>query len=231
MKSNKGPVPELDAMKGDDLPEGWIWNNLENVCDIKSGCAFSSKDFRDNGVVAIKISNIGYGDFLWKNQEFLPEDFLKKYSDFIVSPKDLLIALTRPITNDTVKICLYPTDAPIGLLNQRVATLKPSNKYEKKLLLYYLQSNLFKEQISSGLTETLQPNLSPLKLGKFFIPLPPLNEQQFIVARVEALLMHVNAARDRLSRVPLIMKKFRQAVLAAACSGGLTEGWREEHEA
>ena len=67
------------------------------------------------------------------------------------------------------------------------------------------------------------------KLKNIPIPLPPLAEQQRIVARVEALLTQVNAARDRLSRVPLIMKKFRQAVLAAACSGRLTEGWREEN--
>ena len=63
---------------------------------------------------------------------------------------------------------------------------------------------------------------------KYSFP-PPLTEQQRIVARVEALLSHVNAARDRLRRVPLIMKKFRQAVLAIACSGRLTEGWREEN--
>jgi type I restriction enzyme S subunit len=61
------------------------------------------------------------------------------------------------------------------------------------------------------------------------IPLPTIAEQQRIVARVEALLSHVNAARDRLNRVPLMIKKFRQAVLAAACSGRLTERWREEN--
>jgi type I restriction enzyme S subunit len=33
--------------------------------------------------------------------------------------------------------------------------------------------------------------------------------------------------RARLARVPLILKRFRQAVLAAACSGTLTAGWRE----
>jgi type I restriction enzyme S subunit len=61
------------------------------------------------------------------------------------------------------------------------------------------------------------------------VPLPPLAEQQRIIASVEALLMHVNTARDQLCRVPLIMKKFRQAVLAAACFGRLTEDWREEN--
>ena len=58
------------------------------------------------------------------------------------------------------------------------------------------------------------------------IPLPPLAEQKRIVAKIEQLLARVNATRERLAKVPTILKRFRQAVLAAACSGQLTEDWR-----
>ncbi len=61
------------------------------------------------------------------------------------------------------------------------------------------------------------------------IPLPPLAEQRRIVAKVEQILARVNAARERLGRVPATLKRFRQSVLAAACSGRLTADWREEH--
>src|SRR5262249_2243676 len=56
--------------------------------------------------------------------------------------------------------------------------------------------------------------------------LPPLAEQQRIVAKVEALLVRVNTARQRLTKVPAILKRYRQSVLAAACDGRLTEDWR-----
>src|SRR5207248_6631802 len=58
------------------------------------------------------------------------------------------------------------------------------------------------------------------------IRLPPVAEQHRIVAKVEALFAEVNAARNRLAKVPAILKRFRQSVLAAACSGRLTEDWR-----
>jgi len=58
----------------------------------------------------------------------------------------------------------------------------------------------------------------------------PSPEQQRIVAKVEALLARVNAARERLAKAPAILKRFRQSVLAAACSGQLTADWREDKD-
>lgn len=62
------------------------------------------------------------------------------------------------------------------------------------------------------------------------IPLAPLNEQKRIIDKLDALLARVDACRERLDRVPLILKRFRQAVLAAATSGQLTEDWREANK-
>ena len=77
-------------------------------------------------------------------------------------------------------------------------------------------------------TSTAVPGLNREDVYRQSIPLPPLAEQRRVVAKVEELLARVNAARERLRRVPAILKRFRQAVLAAACSGRLTAEWREE---
>jgi len=64
---------------------------------------------------------------------------------------------------------------------------------------------------------------------EYIIPLPPLNEQKRIVEKLDAILPKVKSAKARLEKIPVILKKFRQSVLAAACSGKLTEDWREEY--
>lgn len=69
-------------------------------------------------------------------------------------------------------------------------------------------------------------NISLADVSAFRIRVPPLAEQRRIVAMVEGLLAHVSAARKRLGRVRLILKRLRQAVFAAGCSGKLTEEWR-----
>jgi type I restriction enzyme S subunit len=73
------------------------------------------------------------------------------------------------------------------------------------------------------------PGLSRELIYDESLLIPPLAEQKRIVAKVEELLASVNAARERLARVPAILKRFRQAVLGAACDGRLTAEWREAH--
>ena len=62
------------------------------------------------------------------------------------------------------------------------------------------------------------------------VPMPPLAEQERIVAKIETLSSELNSTRERIDRSATILRRFRQAVLAAACSGKLTEDWRKnEH--
>ncbi len=58
------------------------------------------------------------------------------------------------------------------------------------------------------------------------IALPPLAEQKAIAQKLATLLAQVEATKARLDRIPDMLKRFRQSVLAAAVSGKLTEEWR-----
>jgi type I restriction enzyme S subunit len=115
-----------------------------------------------------------------------------------------------------------------GAYNVALTKVIIPNEVDRRFVFFLLQSNFFQEPILE-IERSAQNGFNKGDLESIYLPIPPLAEQQRIVARVEVLLTNVNAAHDRLSRVPLIMKKFRQAVLAAACSGRLTEGWREEN--
>ncbi len=96
---------------------------------------------------------------------------------------------------------------------------------EARLVYHFLQyslDHLTKDQRGTTIKYIRLPDLQ-----NHTIPLPPLNEQRRIVAKLDALLPKVKHAQARLAKIPGIVKKFRQSVLAAACSGRLTEDWRE----
>jgi type I restriction enzyme S subunit len=74
------------------------------------------------------------------------------------------------------------------------------------------------------------PHVDPEIFWQIEVPLAPLAEQRRIVAKLEKLLSKVESSQKRLDRVPTIIKRFRQSVLAAACSGKLTEDWRKQNK-
>jgi type I restriction enzyme S subunit len=96
--------------------------------------------------------------------------------------------------------------------------------------LDYLQAYLNGTNLEHFITGSAQPKLTQESMNSIPVPIAPLAEQLRIVKKIGTLLGQVNRVRNHLSRVPAILKRFRQAVLAAACSGRLTEDWREEQQ-
>ena len=96
------------------------------------------------------------------------------------------------------------------------------NDLDPKYIVYALKGlNLVELDTSTAI-----PGLNRNDLYGQHIPLAPLAEQKRMVSKVEELLARVNAARERLTKVQEILKRFRQSVLATACSGHLTADWR-----
>lgn len=95
---------------------------------------------------------------------------------------------------------------------------------EPKLFWYLLNDESFWEKGGSA-----QPFVKVNKTFERHFNLPPLAEQKRIADKLEKLLGRVAACRARLDRVPTLLKRFRQSVLAAATSGKLTEEWRREN--
>src|SRR5262249_44521567 len=87
------------------------------------------------------------------------------------------------------------------------------------------------EHINESIKATGQPKLALFRIQELPIPIAPLLEQRRIVEKIEVLLAQVNASRQRLAKVPAILKRFRQSVLAGAHSGCLTADWRDGTEA
>ena len=75
-------------------------------------------------------------------------------------------------------------------------------------------------------TSAGQVGISGADLKNLTIPLAPLPEQKRIADKLDTLLARVDTCRNHLTRVPAILKRFRQSVLAAATSGELTREWR-----
>lgn len=95
---------------------------------------------------------------------------------------------------------------------------------------YFIRQAAFRSLAESEMTGSVGQKRVPADfLRQAMFPLPSLAEQHRIVAKLEQLLAAASTTRARLARVPILLKRFRQSVLAAACSGRLTADWREQN--
>ena len=92
--------------------------------------------------------------------------------------------------------------------------------------LYYLLSTL---RLGSLDRSTAIPGLNRNDAYALSIPLPPLPEQQRIVAKIEELFTQLDAGVAALEKAKAQLRRYRQAVLKAAVEGELTREWREAH--
>ena len=95
--------------------------------------------------------------------------------------------------------------------------LKPFSVFDSMFFYYYMKSLKIP---SLGYSRHFKI------LKQVSVPLPPLKEQQRIVAKLDTLFTHLEVLNTRLANIPKLLKNFKQAVLTQAVMGKLTEEWR-----
>jgi type I restriction enzyme S subunit len=129
---------------------------------------------------------------------------------------------------------LFSSRAPVGYVaiasnpvctNQGFKSFVLPSGFDPRFGYYYLRH--IKPIAEAMATGTTFKELSGAAAAKLPFVIAPLAEQKRIADKLEAVLGRVDACRARLDRVPALLKRFRQSVLAAATSGKLTEEWRE----
>lgn len=217
------------ALLANDLPEGWASTTLEEICEKITDGTHKTPKYVDRGIPFVSTANIipfrsgfDFGSY----QRFITIDEHQELTKRCHPEKgDILVSKCGTIGRAKEVDVDYPFSIFVGL-----ALLKPYNgvfarKFAEYLFNYEQITKEF-ERLSPGSTrKTL--TLAAIKTLK--LPMAPLDEQKRIVKKVEQLLARVNAARERLAKVPEILKRFRQSVLAAACSGRLTADWRKKN--
>lgn len=144
-----------------------------------------------------------------------------------IEPNDILFSNVRTYLRN---IALVENDCPADLCSTGFTVLRPNAAVDPRYLFRYVLTDDFIERVTPQQTGTHYPATSDRVVMAEAIPLAPLPEQRRIVAQVEALLAKARSSQERLDKIPVLLKRFRQSVLSAACTGRLTADWRAEHD-
>lgn len=105
--------------------------------------------------------------------------------------------------------------------NQQINAVIPRNPDESKWIFYAVQSPKFAEELAAVSSATTIAIVNKRKFSSLRIPVAPGPEQQRIVAEIEKQFTRLDAGVAALRRVQANLKRYRAAVLKAACEGQL----------
>ncbi len=209
------------------LPQGWKEIEIGSVAKVISGGtpkASDSANFSEPGTGHAWLTPADLSGYKCKSIAFGRRD---------LSQQGLGSSSAKLMPKGSV---LFSSRAPIGYVavaeneistNQGFKSFVFGEDVDSSYAYYYLKS--IRSLAESWGTGTTFKELSTTKAKQLPFILAPLEDQKRIADKLDSVLAKVEAAQARLDKIPTVLKRFRQSVLAAATSGELTKDWREDN--
>jgi type I restriction enzyme S subunit len=217
--------------KNGNLPEGWtetplldLLTSLESGKRPRGGVRGISE-----GVPSLGGEHLdAHGGFDFTNIKYVPGNFASSMKRGHLQKGDVLIVKDGATTG---KVALVGESFPFdeAVANEHLFVCRPARGASPNFLATFLRSPDGQRRVLNHFQGSAQGGINQTFATGTVVPVPPLVEQRRIAERIDeiegrstSIDTHLQVARTGLDRL-------RGATLAAACSGRLTEDWREQH--
>ena len=219
----------------ESLPTNWIEVALADLIPtdglMSDGDWIESKDQDPDGEIRlIQLADIGDGRFRDKSARFLTRAKSVELGCTYLKRGDILIArMPDPLG----RACIFPLEGEekfVTVVDVCVIRVSEST-VSHKFLAYLINFAAIRQQIEEFESGTTRKRISGKNLARIRLPLPPLNEQRRIVAKIEELFSELDKGIENLKQARAQLAVYRQALLKHAFEGRLTANWRQTHAA
>ena len=174
-----------------DVPDGWAWCRLPNLCKIPitdgthQTPTYSDKE---NGIPFLSSKDVTSRKIDWSKIKYITKELHEELQKRIQPCRnDILLA-----KNGTTGVAALVDTDKIFDIYVTLAVLRPAEVVHPNYLHYVINSPFCKKQFNGHLTGIGVPNLHLNDICKTIIPLPPLSEQQRIVTKIEELFAQLD---------------------------------------
>lgn len=209
-----------------EIPRSWVWTRLGEIAQVIRGASPRPKGnpkYFGGDIPWIMISDISKeeGKYISETRDTVTNEGAKK--------SRYLKAGTLILSNSGT-VCVPKILAVDGCIHDGFVAFPNLTEDINILYLYYFFDHIRPKVIQENRQGVTQINLNTSIVKEILIPLPPLPEQQRIVAKIEELFTNLDAGMKALEKVKTQLKRYRQAILKYAFEGKLTREWRELHK-
>jgi type I restriction enzyme S subunit len=219
-----GQLTQPDPLRGGELPDDWsvvaldLLNNSERP--ICYGILKPGPDV-DGGIPYVKVKHIKNRTVAVSDLQRTTPEIEQGFKRSRIKPGDLLVT----IRGTYGRTAIVPDSLPRGNITQdtaRVHVVGASSRFVQN----YVESPQgvgFLNAVAKGVAVR---GVNIRDLRQMPVPVPPDDEQAFIIGILETQIERINAALSMADRVEAECGRLRRSLLQAAFSGELTREWR-----
>ena len=215
-----GKVVCIDDEIPFEVPESWQWERWGNISySIQYGYNAPAEEAGD--IRMVRISDIQDGEVLWTTVPFCHIN-KSEIDTYLLQKDDILFART----GGTVGKSFLVNDVPYpAIYAGYLIRTRYSNMLSAQYMKYFMECELYWEQLRNGTIATAQPNCNGKTLAKMILPIPPYNEQIRITDKLNQVLEQVRKygeSQDRLDKLNVqIHDLLKKSILQEAIQGKL----------
>ncbi|EHM51574.1 restriction endonuclease subunit S [Yokenella regensburgei] len=219
----------------DLMPKEWILGKASDfvvspkndIVDGPFGSNLKASEYQLSGTPIIRLQNIKRLCFINKNIKYVSNEKAIELSRHSYKKGDIVITkLGDPLG----LACIIPENFQDGIIVADLVRLRINDlAFDKRYLTYLLNSPLVISQLNKHIKGTTRPRINLGIIRDLNLPIASISEQKIIAEKLDTLLAQVDSTKARLEQIPQILKRFRQAVLAAAVSGLLIGSNKRNH--
>ncbi|HGV9214610.1 TPA: restriction endonuclease subunit S, partial [Escherichia coli] len=203
-------------MSAEKLPKGWVETQLENIVDILDSMRVPVNNSERQSRIAGKKENELYPYFGATGE-------VGKIDDYIFDEELVALGEDGVPFFDGHKNKAYMLYGKTWVNNHAHVIRAISGLSHNKYLCHYLNQFDYHDYVNGG----TRLKLTQANMRKLPVSLAPLAEQKIIAEKLDTLLAQVDSTKARLEQIPQILKRFRQAVLAAVVNGKLSKNTKQ----
>ena len=209
-----------------EVPEGWVWTTLEEICLFLSrGKSPKYSDTDKTYPVFAQKCNLKEGGISLEQARFLDPSTICKWSEeYKLKTGDVLVNSTGTGTVGRTRLfhegCLknYPFVVP----DSHVSVIRTTSEVKSEFVFAYISSQLIQQYLEDNLAgSTNQKELYIGVLSDLSFPLPPLAEQHRIVDEIEKWFSLIDIIENGKSDLQATIKQTKSKILDLAIHGKL----------
>jgi type I restriction enzyme S subunit len=179
---------EFDGESG--LPVGWRKGKVADLCEVKSGYAFKSKDWQTEGNPVMKIKNITNNTVDINDCDYVDDEVAKNAEKFELFEGDVLIAMTGATVG---KVGLIPKIDKRIYINQRVGLFRPFSEIENNVYLVFsfFMTDEAQKQILNFAGGAAQPNISSSQISEVELNIGSDEVLKMFESKIQSIMVQI----------------------------------------